>query len=65
MDRSGILASLATGARILSGLTGLDVTQQAMLTRSFPVDVAAHPEGTTAPCRYLVHYPGPEEDMNA
>jgi len=49
----------------LSGLTGLDVTQQAMLTRSFPVDVAARPEGTTAPCRYLVHYPGPEEDMNA
>ncbi|MFK4723547.1 hypothetical protein ABIE89_004647 [Bradyrhizobium niftali] len=63
MDRSGILASLATGARIVR--PQLDVTQQAMLTRSFPVDVAAHPEGTTAPCWYLVHYPGPEEDMNA
>ena len=59
--------SLPASRRVpgLSGLTGLDVTQQAMLTRSFPVDVAARPEGTTAPCRYLVHYPGPEEDMNA
>jgi len=36
-----------------------------MLTRSFPVDVAEHPKGTTTPCSYLVHYPGPAEDMNA
>jgi len=64
MDRSGILARLATGAG-LSGLAGLDVTHQVMLTRSFPVDVAAHPEGASAPCSYLVHYPGPAEDMNA
>jgi uncharacterized protein (TIGR02118 family) len=60
----GILAGLATGAG-LSSLTGLDVTHQAMVTRSFPVDVAEPGEGPTSPCSYLVHYPGPAEDMNA
>ncbi|MCW1992198.1 hypothetical protein ABIE85_000559 [Bradyrhizobium diazoefficiens] len=64
MDRGGVLASLATGAG-LSGLAGLYVTHQVMVTRSFPVDVAEHPAGTTTPCSYLVHYPGPAEDMNA
>lgn len=64
MDRGGVLASLATGAG-LSGLAGLDVTHQVMLTRAFPVDDAAHAEGTVTPCSYLVHYPGPAEDMNA
>src|SRR5437763_356952 len=49
MDRGGTLASLARGAG-LSGLAGLDVTHQAMLTRSFPVDDAEHPPGTVAPC---------------
>ena len=38
---------------------------RSMLTRAFPVDAAAHPAGTTRPCSYLVHYPGPAEDMNA
>ncbi|MGJ4943959.1 hypothetical protein ACQR1W_25530 [Bradyrhizobium sp. HKCCYLS1011] len=64
MDRGGVLASLAVGAG-LSGLAGLDVTHQVMLTRAFPVEAAAHPAGTTIPCSYLVHYPGPAEDMNA
>ncbi|MGC2777453.1 MAG: hypothetical protein WA418_17645 [Bradyrhizobium sp.] len=64
MDRDGILARLATGAG-LSGLSGSDVTHQVMLTRAFPVDVAAHPAGIETPCSYLVHYPGPAEDMNA
>jgi hypothetical protein len=64
MDRGGILAGLATGAG-LPGLTGLDVTHQVMLTRAFPVDVAEHPVEATNPCSYLVHYPGPAEDMNA
>jgi uncharacterized protein (TIGR02118 family) len=63
-DRDGSLAELADGAG-LSSLVGLEVTHQAMLTRSFPVDVAAHPAGTTTPCSYLVHYPGPAEDINA
>ncbi|TYO65602.1 hypothetical protein FXV83_15335 [Bradyrhizobium hipponense] len=64
MDRGGVLASLATGAG-LSSLTGLDVTHQVMLTRPFPVDVAAHPDAAAIPCSYLVHYPGPAEDLNA
>jgi len=64
LDRGGALAGLAAGGGLPS-LTGLDVTHQAMLTRSFPVDVAVHPDGTTTPCSYLVHYPGPAEDMNA
>jgi hypothetical protein len=64
VDRGGALASLATGAG-LSSFTGLDVTHQAMVTRSFPVDVAEYPEGTASPCSYLVHYPGPAENMNA
>lgn len=64
MDRGGVVSGLATGAG-LPGLAGLDVTHQVMLTRAFPVDVAAHPEGTMTPCSYLVHYPGPAEDMNA
>src|SRR5205085_8497331 len=51
MDRGSFLASLATGAG-LSGLSGLDVTHQVMLTRAFPVDVAEHPVGTTTQCSY-------------
>ncbi|WP_315766404.1 MULTISPECIES: hypothetical protein [unclassified Bradyrhizobium] len=64
MERGGILVGLTTGAGP-AGLTGLDVTHQVMLTREFPVDVAGHPAGTTDTCSYLVHYPGPAEDMNA
>lgn len=64
LDRGGVLASLAAGCD-LSSLAGLDVTHQAMLTRAFPVDDAAHADGTVTPCSYLVHYPGPAEDMNA
>jgi uncharacterized protein (TIGR02118 family) len=64
LDRGGVLADLAAGGG-LSSLAGLDITHQLMLTRSFPVDVAEHPKGTATPCSYLVHYPGPAEDMNA
>ena len=63
-DREGVLAVSAAGA-CLPSLAGLDVTHQVMLTRSFPVDVSAHAPGTVTPCSYLVHYPGPAEDMNA
>jgi hypothetical protein len=63
-DGSGSLADLATGAG-MSSLAGLEITHQVMVTRSFPVDVAEHPPGTATPCSYLVHYPGPAEDMNA
>ncbi|MGY3697543.1 hypothetical protein ACVIGA_007623 [Bradyrhizobium sp. USDA 3240] len=64
MDRGGVLAGLAAG-RGLPSLTGLDVTHQAMVTRAFPVDDAKHANGTVTPCSYLVHYPGPADDMNA
>jgi uncharacterized protein (TIGR02118 family) len=42
------------------------VTQQAMLTRRYPVNDAARktPPGAL-PCSYLVHYPGPAADPNA
>ena len=63
-DGAGVLAKLATHVG-LSSLAGLEVTHQAMVTRSFPVDVAEHPKGTANPCSYLVHYPGPAEDLNA
>jgi hypothetical protein len=64
LDRGGILARIATGAGLTS-LAGLEVTHQAMVTRAFPVDVAEHPQGGGHPCSYLVHYPGPAEDLNA
>jgi hypothetical protein len=64
LNRGGVLAGLAAGGG-LSSLAGLDVTHQAMLTRAFPVDDAAHTLGTVTPCSYLVHYPGPADDMNA
>jgi hypothetical protein len=64
VDRGGILAKLATCAG-LSSLAGLEVTHQVMVTRSFPVDVAEYPEGGERQCSYLVHYPGPAEDLNA
>ena len=42
------------------------ITQQAMLTRRFPVP---HPEPQSPPgalaCSFLVHYPGPAADLNA
>jgi hypothetical protein len=62
--RAGILAKLASGAG-LSSLAGLHATHQAMVTRSFPVDVAEQPDSAANPCSYLVHYPGPAEDLNA
>jgi len=64
IGRDGVLAKLAACAG-LSSLAGLEVTHQAMLTRSFPVDDARHPDGTDMPCSYLVHYPGAAEDLNA
>ncbi len=47
-------------------VAGRRVTQQAMLTRCFPVPEAAlqTPPGEH-PCSFLVHYPGPAADLNA
>lgn len=48
----------------LPSLAGTAVTQQAMLLRRFPVDdPVVRSSAGTAPCSYLVHYPGPADDM--
>jgi hypothetical protein len=51
----------------LPGLVpGARVTQQAMITRRFPVpDATLHTPAGVLPCSYLVHYPGPATDPNA
>ncbi|MBP1849601.1 hypothetical protein [Rhizobium halophytocola] len=51
---------------VLSGLKGAKVTQQAMVVRPYPVDdpMLRTSEGAL-PCSYVVHYPGPAEDINA
>jgi len=47
----------------LASLRGATVTHQAMFARSFPVP---DPKlTTTMPCTFLVHYPGPAQDVNA
>jgi len=45
-------------------LVGTTVTHQAMLARAFPVPHPRSFVGVT-PCSFLVHYPGPAEDLNA
>ena len=45
---------------------GRVVTQQAMLTRRFPVpDAVLRTPAGGLPCSYLVQYPGPAVDLNA
>src|SRR5258708_37040072 len=64
LRRDGDLQRLAEPG-LLRSLGGAAVTQQAMITRSFPV---AEP-GAAAPdrprCSYLVHYPGAADNLNA
>lgn len=63
LGAEGPIAGLvAPGA--LPSLAGTTVTQQAMLLRRFPVDdpVVRSPSGVP-PCSYLVHYPGPADDI--
>lgn len=55
-----------TDTLALPWLTQVNPTQQVMLTRSFPVpdpQLRTPPDGLA--CSYLVHYPGPAEDINA
>lgn len=44
-------------------LAGTNVTQQAMITRPFPVP-EANSSAAEPRCSYLVHYPGRAEDLN-
>ena len=58
----GPLRSLAEA----HGGGGRVVTQQAMLTRRFPVpDAVLRTPAGGLPCSYLVQYPGPAVDLNA
>lgn len=61
----GHLQALAA-ANALPSLSGLHVTQQAMLARAFPVpDPAVRTSAGALPCTYLVGYPGWTDDLNA
>ncbi len=61
----GHLQALAKPSALPS-LARADVTQQAMVARPFPVpDPVFRTPAGTLPCTYLVHYPGPAEDLNA
>jgi hypothetical protein len=47
-------------------MRGRSVTQQAMLTRRYPVpDATLRTPPGALPCSYLVQYPGPASDLNA
>jgi uncharacterized protein (TIGR02118 family) len=52
--------------RLADVCEGRVVTQQAMLTRRYPVpDAALRTPPGALPCSYLVQYPGPAVDLNA
>ena len=66
-------AALARGGRLqalaapdaLASLAATTVEQQAMLTREFPVpDPVFRTPAGALPGTYLVHYPGPADDLN-
>ncbi len=52
-----------TRGNLFPSLAGAEITQQAMLARSYPVDEPNAPDA--AACTYLVCYPGPAENLNA
>ncbi|MRX49553.1 hypothetical protein GI374_03655 [Paracoccus sp. S-4012] len=57
--RGGALQALGQ----LDGLDPARAEAQAFLRRDYPVDDPAHPPGAS-PCSFVVHYPGPAEDVN-
>lgn len=64
LARDGHLQALAQ-RDTLPSLAGVEVTQQAMVARPFPVsDPAFKTEAGGLPCTYLVHYVGWAEDLN-
>ncbi|MFV0491525.1 MAG: hypothetical protein ACK5M4_06890 [Pseudorhodobacter sp.] len=62
--KGGPLQALADPA-FLAGFSGAKVTQQVFVLRRFEVEdaVLRTPEGAK-PCSYVVHYPGPAQDLN-
>jgi hypothetical protein len=64
LARGGALQPLAA-PDTLPSLAGATVEQQAMLTREFPVpDPRFRTPAGALPGTYLVHYPGPADDLN-
>jgi hypothetical protein len=64
LARNGHLQALAA-PDALPSLAGAQVTQQAMLMRTFSVPDPVYRTAPGAlPCSYLVSYPGPAEDLN-
>jgi hypothetical protein len=64
LARDGALQALAAPGALPS-LAGTTVTQQAMLTRVFPVpDARFRTPAGALPCTYLVQYPGVADDPN-
>jgi len=64
LARDGHLQALAQ-PRTLPSLSGVEVTQQAMVARPFPVpDPVFKTAPGSFPCTYLVHYVGQAEDLN-
>ncbi|KQO83475.1 hypothetical protein [Rhizobium sp. Leaf262] len=64
MAPSGHLHALAAPG-VLSSIQGAKATQQAMYVRHFPVDDATLDIARNGnPCSYVVHYPGPAQDLN-
>ena len=62
---AGHLQALAAPNELAS-LAGMDVTQQAMIARAFPVpDPVFRTPAGDQPCTYLVQYPGWADDFNA
>lgn len=61
IGKSGHLQRLADPA-MLPSLAKAKVTEQAMLVRAFPVP--NKPKAGQPFCTYLVHYPGPADDLN-
>lgn len=61
---SGHLHALVD-AGVLSSIRGTKATQQVMYVRHFPVDDATLDIARNGnPCSYVVHYPGPAQDLN-
>lgn len=61
---SGYLQGLADPS-LLTSIQGARATQQAMYVRHFPVDDATLDIAKNGnPCSYVVHYPGPAQDLN-
>ncbi|MFK7837408.1 MAG: EthD family reductase [Sulfitobacter sp.] len=58
---AGALQTLADPA-VLPSLVQAEVTEQAMVARAFPVTTG--PDLSRAFCTFLVHYPGPADDLN-